>query len=339
MKNVFIYVSDALRLDHLPESIAEEGKVIPTLTPGAYTPICFSSLVTGNDPRNHSVRSFYDTLKTENVFDLFDNHCYFDHPEDSMCKNVFGNYTCSKEIEDMEEPFFYVERALDTHEPYGKIKHGNSIPEDTSSDKNLDERYKDGVSSSEKHFWEHVEKLKELGLYEDTLIIFTSDHGDLLNEKRALRTRKGHNKPMCPELNVVPTVFINHNAGWDRMRTIDIVPTTLSMIDAEYKLECDGVDLNEETPETGYSMLQINTSPLITTGCSWKWNGKWERGPSRMKTDLATLTIDLVNPLRKRLRNSKLAELVRPENADEHETIFEHKQKEPKEKDTEGIEF
>lgn len=322
-KNVYIYVSDALRYDSIPDSIAEEGKVIPTLAPGGYTPICFSSLISGKDPRNHSVRSFYDTLEPGNVFDLFENHCYYDHPEDAMCRNVFRKYTTSKELEDMEEPFFYVERALDTHEPYGQVKHGNEIP-DASREGTVEEGYREGVEATEEHFRSHVEKLKKLGLYEDTLIIFTSDHGELLGEKKVFRERTGHNKPMCRELNVVPTVFVNADVDFGRARTIDLVPTALSMIEGDRDFRADGYDLNSTGPDTAYSMLQINTRPLLTTGCNWYWrNGEWSPGKSKIKTDLATLFIDLINPLRKKARNSRLADFVRPDNADEYESLYE----------------
>lgn len=334
-KNIYIYVSDALRYDHLPKSVSEGSKSIPTLAPAAYTPISFSSLVTGNDPRNHGVRSFYDSLETENVFDLFDNHCYYDHPEDAMCKNAFRDYSTSKEIEDMEEPFIYVERALDTHEPYGKIGHGNSIPSETSDDRDLEKRYNSGVESTEEHFRSHVEKLKDLGIYEDTLVIFTSDHGELLGEKKVFRERQGHNKPMCKELNVVPTVFVNHDVDFERMRLIDLIPTALSIIGKETEQSYDGVDLTEELPDKGYSMLQVNTSPLITTGCNWIWKDGWVQTKSKIKTDFATLAIDLFNPLRSKLRDSKLADFVRPESED-FEPLYD---REDQKEDIEDIDF
>lgn len=328
-RNVYIYVSDALRYDHVPESVAEEGKVIPTLTPGAYTPICFSSMLTGRDPQNHNVRSFYDTVNEKTVFDLFDNHCYYDHPEDAMSRNVFGNYNTAEELEEMEEPFFYVERSLDTHEPYGEVKHGNEVPSERYIDGTLEERYMEGVKSTVDHFWSHVEKLKELGLYENTLIIFTSDHGELLGEKKVFRSRKGHNKPMCRELNVVPTVLINHEAEFDKARTIDLVPTALSILDREKSLETDGKDLTTKVVSTGVSMLQINTRPLLTASCKWKWTEQvWTPTASKIKTDLSTLLIDLINPLRIRVRNSKIADFVRPENSDNSQALPQKENKE-----------
>lgn len=330
-KNVFIYVSDALRYDYIPESIAEEGKVLPTLAPGGYTPICFSSLVTGKDPRKHSVRSFYDTLDVENVFDYFENHCYYDHPEDAMCKNVFRNYTTSKELEDMKEPFFYVERALDTHAPYGQVKHGNKIPKTKVDEESIEKRYQEGVRSTENHFWSHVEKLKELGLYEDTLVIFTSDHGEFLGEKNLFKKRTGHNFPIKPELNIIPTVFLNHKIDVERARMIDIIPTALSLIDEDKTFETDGIDITKEQPDKAYSMLLINSNPLVTTGSNWVWQDGWNQTASKIKTDLGTIIIDLVDPLRRKARRSMLADFIRPKNSKEYQSLFDRKKESNKE--------
>jgi hypothetical protein len=257
-----------------------------------------------------------------------------------MCKNVFRNYTNSKELEEMEEPFFYVERALDTHTPYGQVKHGNEIPDTYQGGGTLEERYQKGVDSTEEHFWSHVQKLKELRLYEDTLIIFTSDHGELLGERKVFKDRTGHNKPMCEELNVLPTVFINADVDFDRARTIDLVTTALSMMETEKDFRTDGCDLNSADPVTASSMLQINTRPLLTASCRWRWKeGGWKPAASKIKTDLATVFIDIINPLRKKLRKSKLADFIRPDT-DDYQPLYDRKKGEiTDEEDLEDIDF
>jgi len=305
-KNIYIYVSDALRYDHIPESIAKEGNVIPTLTPASYTPISFSSMLTGLNPSKHNVRSFHDTIENKTFLDMFENHCYYDHPDGAMSKNVFKNYTTSKELEDMEEPFLYVERALDTHYPYGEVNHGNELPKAQNQDGDIDERYDRGVNSTEKHFWEHIQKLKNLGLYEDTLIIFTSDHGELLDEKRLFRKRRGHNKPVCKELNIVPTVFLNHSNSWDRIRLIDLVATAIGILGERKPKDIDGKDLTrEKSPKNGESMVQLNRKPPLIATSNWYFRDEWSAGLSKIKTDLATLLSDLIDPLKKKLRNNK----------------------------------
>ena len=303
-KNIFIYVSDALRYDYIPDSIAEEGNIIPTLTPGSYTPISFSSMLSGISPSGHNVRSFYDTLENETFFDLFENHCYYDHPDSAMAKNVFGNHTTSKELSEIEEPFLYVERALDTHTPYGEVGHGNDIPDDQSQEGDNKKLYKEGVERTEKHFWDHVEELKELGLYKDTLIIFTSDHGELLGKKMLGKNRYGHNKPVCRELNVGPTVFVNYEEDdWENARLIDIIPTALDITGRESLEEIDGKSLNKEVPESGETMIQVSMKPPIIAKNNWYYRDEWEPGISKTKTDIATVVSDYLDNWKRKYRN------------------------------------
>lgn len=308
-ENVFIYVSDALRYDYVPEQL-EDKDVIETLAPAGYTPISFSSLVTGRNPRKHNVRSFYDTLETENVFDLFDNHCYYDHPEDLMCRNVFGNYTTSRELSEMEPPFFHVERALETHTPYGVIRHGNEIP-DEQLEGSRKERYQESVKRSYEHFMQHVEELKERGLFEDTLVIFTSDHGELLGEKKLFKKRYLHNDPISRELNVIPTVFYNHDLEASHARLIDLAPTALSLLGREIPEDMQGVDLTQEQPSKGRTVMDVNVRPDIIAGCTWHYNGEWKPGHSKLKTDIATLLKDRMTPLKERLRGKDFLENFR----------------------------
>ena len=307
-KNVYVYVSDALRYDSVPESIASEGRTIPTLVPAAYTPISFSSLASGLSPQNHSVRSFYDTLEEETVLQRFENPCYYDHPDDSMTQNVFGRYQDPVELDEIEEPFFHVERALDTHFPYGRVPHGNDIPENPDSSGTHTERYRRGVESTESHFWRHVRELEDRGILNDTLVIFTSDHGELLGEHRLFQERHGHNMPLTRELCVVPTVFLNHDAGYERMRTIDIAPTAAALTGRDFR--SDGVNLEEELPTSGRTMIQVNRKPLVAPTCRWTWEkNSWKRGMSGVKVDAATLAMDVFQPVKKRLKNTNLGDL------------------------------
>lgn len=321
-ENVYIYVSDALRYDHVPQQLEEKG-VIETLAPAGYTPISFSSLVTGRNPGGHDVRSFYDTLETSNVFDLFDSHCYYDHPEDAMCRNVFGNYTTARELSEMEPPFFHVERALETHTPYGVIRHGNEIPEERLEG-SREENYREAVRRSYEHFLQHVEELKKRGVYEDTLVIFTSDHGEFLGEKKLFQTRWGHNHPVAREISVVPTIFHNHDLDADHARTIDIVPTALSLIGREIPEEMQGVDLTEEQPGKGRTVMDVNVRPDIIAGCTWHYDEEWQPGLSRIKTDAASVLKDLAAPLKQRLRGKDFLEKMRDTEEETKEGELAH---------------
>ncbi len=218
-----------------------------------------------------------------------------------MVQNVFRSYNSEIELQDIDEPFFYVERAMDTHWPYGKISHGNEMPEDSEQEGSLPERYQKGIKSTEEHFWRHVRELKDRGIFDETLVVFTSDHGELLEEEHFGLQWDGHNKPMVRDLVVVPTVFLNAELSSKRARTIDIVPTALSMTDRD--LIGDGIDLNEREPDSGYTMLQVQTKPLVTTGCTWNWEKEeWKRVKGGFRSDLASIGLRFIEPVRQRLR-------------------------------------
>lgn len=261
-----IFVADALRYDYLPKSIAKAGNVIKTLAPSLYTPTSFASLVTAKSPENHNVRTFFDSLdmRLKTVFDVFEYGSYYDHPNDPMCKIVLRHCPSPKELTEMEEPFVWVERAMDTHIPYGHIKHGNEVKNTTLAGKEyqyalysrkLDARkeYKEGVEEVERHFWSHIDELKDTGVLERTLIIFTSDHGELLGEFG----RFTHNYPPCRELVEVPTVFLGTNLNVEFMRSIDIIPTALGILKPKRYLDgCDGVDIRLQEPKKAVNLTK-----------------------------------------------------------------------------------
>lgn len=102
-----------------------------------------------------------------------------------------------------------------------------------------------------------VNKLKELGVYEDTTIIFTSDHGDFLGDFGMVC--KG-NVP-CPSLVHIP--FILKPAKGKEldpvidtpMSNADVVPTLLSMYDVNVPHFIQGIDIRSEEAKTNTPMV------------------------------------------------------------------------------------
>jgi arylsulfatase A-like enzyme len=157
--------------------------------------------------------------------------------------------------------------------------------------------------------------LKEKGVKENTLIIFTSDHGEFLGEKYLGKRRIGHNQPIRKELNIVPTVFVNYEVDWSHMRTIDIIPTALSIVGKEF--ESDGKDLtSNEPPRKGYTMLDIMARPKIATGCNWHYKNSWDLGPGKYWIDIATLGKAGLKPLKKKIKEIESSENGEKENDD-----------------------
>jgi len=278
-KNVFIFVSDALRYGYLPDELIESSSsnVIRTLAPSHHSAKSFASILSGLEVSNHSVNHFGDRLKQDNILEMFEHSNLWDNEKSSI--RYMLDLQENPDLDEMEEPFVWVERALETHIPYGKPGHDHESVEDVQedyfsnyTDQDLKENYREAVDTSFQHFKKHLEYLKEEGLYEDTLIIFTADHGDALGERVFRRKRYGHNAPATKIVAEVPTIFYNYELQVDRMRSVDIVPTALNLIGKEWMMETDGVDIRREKPDRG----ECPTAPYIFY-LEWEWSKSKEK--------------------------------------------------------------
>jgi len=74
------------------------------------------------------------------------------------------------------------------------------------------EDYEQGVEIAEERLYELVNTLKNMGVYENTLVVFTSDHGEAFPEDE----RQGiiHNV-QCPEVVNIKTTFFEENISID----------------------------------------------------------------------------------------------------------------------------
>lgn len=261
MQNCVIFVADALRFDYMPKIFSKKNVVIKTLSQATYTPPSFTSLISSLSPENHNVRWFLDNFDTKKatIFDFFENGSYYDSPDDPMSKIVFKNLPCPVELKDISEPFVWIERLMDTHTPYGKINHGNEILNDVSNERTqmgenflknsirrgtIKEDYIKGVKSLEEHLNYHIQELEKRDIIDNTLIVITSDHGELLGERIYLRKRYSHSWPICRQLVEIPTVFLNYNIDCSHMRQIDILPTCLEILKIPYnEKNFDGISV------------------------------------------------------------------------------------------------
>jgi hypothetical protein len=103
-------------------------------------------------------------------------------------------------------------------------------------------------------FRKRYEMLEERGLLQDTLVIYTSDHGELLGDHGLL----GHNAPMCPELVYVPSAFIHPDISEG-----DVTETAIHHVDITSTI-IDILDIQGGVVESmdGSSMLRgIESSP------------------------------------------------------------------------------
>jgi len=286
VENVLLYACDALRWDALPETIAEEGVTFKTVAQSTWSPPCFATLSTGLYPEHHGVLKFNHELAdgVETVYDIdgLDGAYYNKHPNDRLA-DVFG-VPQDRSIADLDEPFFYVERDLITHAPYNEVDStdAGAYLERVGSDwDRLRKDYYDGVEKSRDLFEKRLTALRERGALENTLVIFTADHGESLGEFGDV----GHGNPTCPEIAYVPTVFIHPSLSAtdfsvdptsEIIEQIDIIETALSAIGHD-QFRTDGVDISSRPRdgEVGYNYVLVDKKgvSLYESRSSWDYGG------------------------------------------------------------------
>jgi len=119
--------------------------------------------------------------------------------------------------------FFGWVHYFDVHEP-------RNAPRDLLDDH---DEYTAAMMRVDDHVGELQDELEARGIAEETLVVFTGDHGEALGE----HGYTGHGRTLYDEEINVPLAF-DHDAMPDRqvdtqVRTIDILPTLLSLVGAD----------------------------------------------------------------------------------------------------------
>ncbi len=119
----------------------------------------------------------------------------------------------------------------------------------------LRDQYRAGIAQSIELFDTRLGTLRERGIIRRTLVVFTSDHGELLGEYGGLT---GHGRPSCPELVYVPTVVIHPSLDPAKIdssgvaRHVDLLPTIAEVLGIALPHEVDGVNLlDNPLPQEG----------------------------------------------------------------------------------------
>lgn len=245
IENVYIYVGDAVRWDFLSAEVADLGTVVKTLAASTTSAPSFSSLLTGLLTTSHNVHTFkhqlssdtfrmldVDGFETEFLNSIFE-FAQRDHEGIDPIYPVLGiRYPDNiRSLAQIESPFLYMERGPGGHLPYGDYRSTATYFERSLSPKILREDYKQSIELDAEFFKDRMKTLQERGTLDDTLVVYTSDHGELLGEYGLV----GHNSPMCPELVYVPTVFIHKNLPKTVVESplfehVSLLPTILSVI-------------------------------------------------------------------------------------------------------------
>lgn len=265
--NVVVFVSDALRFDFLPETLRELGVTAKAVAPSTFTASALPSLLTGQYPATHKIWMFDDQLREkpellrENGFDMgFDAEGVWMELESKEKPPLkIHHVETESKLGDLEPPFTHIVHDIGPHAPYG---FENDVFESTKEffqthEKNghaLVELYRRDCRNSARRFLDVYNELVEKEILEDTLVIFTSDHGQSLGEW-ANGGRFGHGHPMCPETVAIPIVFMG--AGLPEGETYpsllsgtDIVPTVLTAQRGTTPDDVDGIDAWRGVPDS-----------------------------------------------------------------------------------------
>ena len=186
--------------------------------------------------------------------------------EDWFAPKVFLRATEFLEGASKREPFFLVVDSYDPHEPWDPPEEYTSLydepyddPEPFTSlygaDDYLTERqlrrmralYAGETTMMDRWLGRFLEKMEELGLFENTLLVLLSDHGHALGEHGI--TGKPH-YALWPELTDIP-FLIRHPDGKKSGQTSDyyasthdVAPTVLGFLGVEPERPMDGQDLS-----------------------------------------------------------------------------------------------
>ena len=211
-----------------------------------------------------------------------------------------------KQIKTSNAPIFMFLNYMDAHDPYlppppydteypGKDENFHSklfhyLAEDimkgnrtitTQEREHLDSQYDGAIAYMDNQFGQLIAALKETDLYDETLIILTSDHGEVFGERRLF----GHGISVYQDQVHVPLVikFPNQSHGKvnaNLVSSIDILPTILEIAGIEASSQLQGQSLNSENIRRSQPVV----SEHFTAGFLLTWSERF-RGTDRALFD------------------------------------------------------
>jgi choline-sulfatase len=286
IRNVLLVSIDTLRADHLSASgfprpttpnidtVAREGVLFKNVhSPVPMTLPAHVSMLTGTLPPTHGLRdnlqnrlpeaslTLAEMLKpkgfatgaivstfvldrrfgTSQGFDSYDDRFQAVHKIGDLGERK-GDETARLAREWLDahkkRPFFLFVHFYDPHDPY-------EPPEPFASQWKA-HPYEGEVAFADHCVGQVLEKLRQLGLYDETLIVITGDHGEMLGEHGELN----HGFFIYESALRVPLVVRVPRAPASSRQVdlpvslIDIVPTIVSLAGGEVPREVQGVDLS-----------------------------------------------------------------------------------------------
>lgn len=265
IKNVAIFIADSMRFDALPSAIADRGVSARAIAPSTYTGSSIPSLISGLYPAEHKVWDFNDQLTRKPVLlqsvenTGFNADTIWTHLEPAEKPPLrMVRASPGESIEQLNEPFVYIEHDMGGHTPYG-YSYDECSTSQEFYDLHVDNAsevpglYAKSIDAACERFRRMLDTIEDRGLLEETLVVFTADHGELLGEPDRGHAY-GHGRPMTPEVVDIPLVFIG--AGLPEgdsypnvLSGVDIVPTALGALQRAVPNRLPGRNLWSKPPK------------------------------------------------------------------------------------------
>ncbi len=178
-------------------------------------------------------------------------------------KTFLGAIDWLKDNEDADDYFMWVE-GFDPHEPFdcpdsyvneydgdydGPLNQWTGYQRVEGDDRDLEHlrhQYAGTLTMADEYLGKLLEELKRQGIYEETLIILTTDHGHLVGEHGVTGKNRWHVWNELGNLPMVAKLPGNRNAGQRRnqlSQNVDVMPTVLEYFGLEYNHAIHGESL------------------------------------------------------------------------------------------------
>ena len=293
ISNVVLFVGDAVRYDTLAQKLSEFGPTFKTVAASLHTPASFASMLTGQNVPSHGVTGFQYTIPDDvsSLVDLEDWNVGFSSKTGTMHEDMHRIFGTSNRmsLEEAEEPFVWIVRDPGGHAPYNGYDGAtyDQISEDApeyfdrvaGNRTQLRADYQRGVAASLERFEHAIKVVRDRGIEDETLLVYTSDHGELLGEYGLI----GHNHTAVPELVYVPTTFVHPSLEGgikgDLMRHIDQLPTLLDTLGAKLPTDdIEGQSIFQGSPQMGYNHFETEFyGSNLFNGFATKVRSCWDR--------------------------------------------------------------
>lgn len=200
-----------------------------------------------------------------------------------------------------ERPFYLHALFFDLHESYLHSKKPENREE-------LFRRYDSTLEKTDAQIGKIYDYLAEVGLLDQTILVVLSDHGEELFDHGGMHrgydedydSGQGHGHTLYDEVLRIPLIIrfppkISAGQRVDRqVRSIDILPTLLSLLDLPYQGPMEGVDLTASRAEPGKSLIAYSESILHGPEKKSVRTGEWKLifHPQAQRFELYNLASD-----------------------------------------------